>query len=212
MTSPNSFFTGCGDWAVGCAAFGGVRGWHGAAAATSTTWPLCGTSPDCYWCRFEKQGHHTSLSHPLSTSSLSRPMSTSFSPSGSSMRSTTCFPTYPLRKQRDPRMAKGSKDLEESTSRTMDSKSSASLLLKDSYARARGRLQTEEDFSCQHLTPFKPGTTCSLVHRKEGGIHQEQGDEGEIGAQKGCQRGCAWFVRESDVRCRCANQVQAHGS
>ena len=27
--SPYSFFTGCGDWALGCAAFGGVRGWHG---------------------------------------------------------------------------------------------------------------------------------------------------------------------------------------
>ena len=59
-----------------------------APAATSTTWPLCGTSPDGYWCRFEKQGHHTSLSHPLSTTSLSRPMSASFSPSGSSMRCT----------------------------------------------------------------------------------------------------------------------------
>ena len=59
-----------------------------APAATSTTWPLCGTSPDGYWCRFEKQGHRTSLSHPLSTTSLSRPMSASFSPSGSSMRCT----------------------------------------------------------------------------------------------------------------------------
>ena len=25
-----------------------------APAATSTTWPLCGTSLDCYWCRFQK--------------------------------------------------------------------------------------------------------------------------------------------------------------
>ena len=48
-----------------------------APAATSTTWPLCGTSPDCYWCRFEKQGHHTSLSHPLSTSGHSSVRSTS---------------------------------------------------------------------------------------------------------------------------------------
>ena len=36
--------------------------------ATSTTWPLCGTSSDCYWCRIEKQSHHTSLSRPMSTS------------------------------------------------------------------------------------------------------------------------------------------------
>ena len=39
-----------------------------ALAATSTTWPLCITSSDCYWCRFEKQSHHTSLSCPLSAS------------------------------------------------------------------------------------------------------------------------------------------------
>ena len=37
-----------------------------APAATSTTWPLCGTSSDCYWCRFEKQSHHTSF--PLTAS------------------------------------------------------------------------------------------------------------------------------------------------
>ena len=76
---PYSFFVkACGDWAVGCAAFGGVRGWHGgpalwtaegcAPSSTSTTWPFCGTSPDCYWCRFEKQSHHISLSHSMSTS------------------------------------------------------------------------------------------------------------------------------------------------
>ena len=39
-----------------------------ALAATSTTWPLCGTSSDWYWCRFEKQSHHTTISHPMSTS------------------------------------------------------------------------------------------------------------------------------------------------
>ena len=66
-----------------------------APAATSTTWPFCGTSTDCCWCRFEKQGHHTSLSHPLSTTSLSRPMSASFSPSGSSLRCTNLIDTWP---------------------------------------------------------------------------------------------------------------------
>ena len=50
-----------------------------APAATSTTWPLCGTSFDCYWCRFEKQSHHTSLS---------RLMSSLPSTSGLSVRST----------------------------------------------------------------------------------------------------------------------------
>ena len=39
-----------------------------ALAATSTTWPLYGTSSDWYWCRFEKQSHHTTISHPMSTS------------------------------------------------------------------------------------------------------------------------------------------------
>ena len=46
------------------------------------------------------------------------------------------------RKQRGPRMEKGSKDQEGSTSRTMGSRSCPSELLKNSYASARGRLQT----------------------------------------------------------------------
>ena len=56
------------------------RGWHvRSCPATSTTWPLCGTSPDCYWCRFEKQGQ-------LSSSSQSSPMLSRVS--GSNERST----------------------------------------------------------------------------------------------------------------------------
>ena len=87
--SPYSFLRAVeiGPWAAqpSVESAGGVEGlprWTDegcAPAATSTTWPLCGTLPDCYWCRFEKQGHHTSLSHPLSTL---------LCPSGSSVRST----------------------------------------------------------------------------------------------------------------------------
>ena len=40
------------------------------------------------------------------------------------------FPKYPQRKRTDPRMGRGSKDHEESTSRTMASKSSPSELLE----------------------------------------------------------------------------------
>ena len=57
-----------------------------APAATSTTWPLCGASPDGYWCRFEKQGHHTSFISSVANHLII--MSASFSPSGSSMRCT----------------------------------------------------------------------------------------------------------------------------
>ena len=38
-----------------------------APAATSTTWHKGGTSFDSYWCRFEKQSHHTSLSRLMSS-------------------------------------------------------------------------------------------------------------------------------------------------
>ena len=53
------------------------------------------------------------------------------------------FPEIPTeRKQRGPRTEKGSGDQEGSTSRIMGSKSCASDASKDSYERARGRLQT----------------------------------------------------------------------
>ena len=49
-----------------------------APAATSTTWPLCGTSPDCYWCRFKKQkSSHLFVSFDVNVTS-----------SGSSVRCT----------------------------------------------------------------------------------------------------------------------------
>ena len=52
------------------------------------------------------------------------------------------FPEYHLKKHGGPRMEKGSKDQEESTSRITGSKSCSSELLQDSYARARGKSQT----------------------------------------------------------------------
>ena len=49
-----------------------------ALAATSTTRPLCGTSPDCYWCRFKKQkSSHLFVSFDVNVTS-----------SGSSVRCT----------------------------------------------------------------------------------------------------------------------------
>ena len=52
------------------------------------------------------------------------------------------FTEMSTKKQSCPRMDKGSKDQDGSTSRNMGSESSPSELLKDSYAKARGRLQT----------------------------------------------------------------------
>ena len=65
------------------------------------------------------------------------------------------------RKRRDPRMGRGSKDQDDSTSRTTDSRSCLSELLKCLYARARGKLQMREKPLCRHLTPSKPEMTCS---------------------------------------------------
>ena len=95
MPSPYSFFRAVeiGPWAAqpsveSAGGMGALPRWTAkgcAPAATSTTRPLCGTSPHCYWFQFEKQGHRTSLSRPLSTF---------LCPSGSSVRSTSCCPGY----------------------------------------------------------------------------------------------------------------------
>ena len=52
------------------------------------------------------------------------------------------FPEISTEETERSKMKKGSKDQEERTSRTMGSKSCPSELLKDSFARARGRLLT----------------------------------------------------------------------
>ena len=51
------------------------------------------------------------------------------------------IPTHPQRKRKDPAMGRGSNDQQESTSRTMDSRSCPSELLRRLYARARSRVQ-----------------------------------------------------------------------
>ena len=52
-----------------------------------------------------------------------------------------CFPKYSQRKRKDRMVGRGSKDQDESISRTLDSRPCSSELLKGLYGRARGRLQ-----------------------------------------------------------------------
>ena len=88
-----------------------------------------------------------------------------------------CVPKYHQKKRKDPNMVKGSKDEEESTSRTMDSRSGPSELLKVCAPEHVAGCRCEKTPCLRHLTSSKPEATCS-------GIQFEQGEEGEIGARK----------------------------
>ena len=85
----------------------------------------------------------------------------------------------------DP-MMESSKDQEESTSRTLDSRSCPSELLRDFFEKARGTQEHIAGCRCEKTLCVSVSNHPSRkrpVHGNNEALHHEQGEAGEIGAQ-----------------------------
>ena len=119
-----------------------------------------------------------------------------------------CFPTYPQRI--DPRMGRGSKDQEVRTSKTMDSMSCPSELLRGFVRKSTWQVADVRRPLVSASQIIQAGSDL-FIKNNEAYIMIRKQNENSVLRKEGNVHVLDLFC-ESASRCHCANQVQIHGS